>query len=171
MPNKKGGKGYKKAKKGSFQTPTFEIAQEGQTYARIVKKLGDKRFSIIIHGTQEKTIGRARGALKGWQTMKTDDVILVSGRDFRNNPDESFVQDTYDILLCYMPDQVRKLKKLGQITDPSFDDCLQDNNIQTYEYNDEEDDEQFIPQRQYDMPSSDSESDDEDEEDIDFNKL
>jgi len=164
MPNLKGGKSYKKAKKNSFQTPTFEIAQEGQTYAKILKKLGDRRFSIQIHGTQEKTIGKARGGMKGWHTMKQDDVVLVSGRDFRNSNDESFVQDTYDIIQCYPNDQVNKLKKMNQITDPLFD-CNDNNNlIWANEVEFEDDEEEISPQRSYDMQS---ESEDDSDVDVD----
>jgi len=162
MPaNKKGGKGFKRAKKNSFQSPTFEIAQDGQNYAKIKKKLGDRRFEIILHGTQEKAVGRARGSLTGWHNMKQDDIVLISCRDFRNNANETFVQDTYDIISFYLPDQVKKLIKLGQITDPTFDNGDSGNNGRELEFFDEEEEEedQIVQQRTYDMPSSDEDSD------------
>lgn len=122
MPNNKGGKKYKKAKKTSFDTPLFVIADEGQKYARIVRKLGDKRFNMVLQDSAKKAIGRARGALKGWQDIQADDIVLVSGRDFRNSEEERFVEQTYDILGYYTKEQVRKLIKLGKLSSYAFED-------------------------------------------------
>lgn len=123
MPtNKKGGKTYKKVKKTTLDTPPFIIADEGQQYARIVRKLGDKRFDIILQDTAKKAVGRARGALKGWKDIKSDDIVLVSSRDFRNSEEERFVEQTYDILGYYTKEQVRKLIKLGKLRSYAFDD-------------------------------------------------
>jgi len=122
MPNNKGGKKYKKAKKTTFDTPPFIIADEEQQYARIVRKLGDKRFDIILQDTAKKAVGRARGALKGWQDIKSEDIVLVSGRDFRNSEEEKYVEQTYDILGYYTKEQVRKLIKLGKLKSYAFED-------------------------------------------------
>ena len=122
MPNKKGGKKYKKAKKTTFDTPLFIVADEGQQYARIVRKLGDKRFDMVLQDTAKKCVGRARGALKGWQDIKSDDIVLVSGRDFRNSEEERYVEQTYDILGYYTKEQVRKLIKLGKLKSYAFED-------------------------------------------------
>ena len=163
MVNKKGGKGYKKTKKGGNQAPTFEVAEDGQTYAKIVKKLGDRRFSLIIHNTKEQSIGRARGALKGWHNLRADDIVLVSGRDFRQNDNDSFVQNVYDIIGIYLPEHIRKLRKMGEITDATFierkdeDDDLNEMVFDDTEMDDEE--QQIQPQRPLEMPSSDSEDD------------
>ena len=167
MPNHKGGKGYKRAKKTSFEAPTFEIAQDGQYYARIVKNNGDKRFDIVLHGKVEKVKGRVRGSLKGG--LKKDDIVLVSDRDFRNNAGETFVQDVYDIISFYSRDQVKKLRKMGQINDPSFEGA--DSSYDAYggdiDFENGEEDDEIEPQREYDMPSSESE----DEEDFDVEKI
>jgi hypothetical protein len=122
MPNKKGGKKYKKAKKTTFDTPLFIVADEGQQYARIVRKLGDKRFDMVLQDNAKKAVGRARGALKGWQDIKSDDIVLVSGRDFRNSKEERYVEQTYDILGYYTKEQVRKLIKLGKLKSYAFED-------------------------------------------------
>jgi len=170
MPtNKKGGKGFKKAKKNSFQTPNFETAQENQFYAKIIKKLGDRRFLITLHGSTEETTGRARGSLKGWHNMKKDDIILVSSRDFRNTDGETFVQDTYDIIQFYLPDQVRKLIRMNEITDSTFTDTGS-TNIEYYNNDDEDGDNEesddMVQKRDYTMPESESEDEDVDIEDI-----
>ena len=127
MPNNKGGKKYKKAKKTTFDTPLFILADEGQEYAQIVRKLGDKRFDMILQDTAKKAVGRARGALKGWQDIKSDDIVLVSGRDFRNSEEEKYVEQTYDILGYYTKEQVRKLVKLGKIRSYAFENSKSEN--------------------------------------------
>ncbi len=159
MPqNKKGGKGFKRAKKNSFQTPTFEPAQDGQFYGKLVKTLGDRRFSFLLQGSSNHLTGRARGSLKGWHNMKKDDIILVSNRDFRNGDDETFVQDTYDIIQYYLPEQVKKLIKMGELTDPTFTE-VGESNVMYYNEEDEDSEEDIAPQRQYDLPDSESEDD------------
>lgn len=169
MPqNKKGGKGFKKAKKRSFQAPTFETAQNGQEYGKIIKTLGDRRYLLHLQGSTEPITGRARGSLKGWHNMKKDDIILVSSRDFRNDDNETFVQDVYDIIQFYLPEHVRKLIKMGELTDPVFTE-LGESNVLYYNNNenDESEEEEIAPQRQYELPDSESEE----EEDFDIENL
>jgi translation initiation factor IF-1 len=159
MVNKKGGKGYKKGKKGGKQPPTFEVAEDGQYYAKIIKKLGDRRYSLIVQNSKDESIGRARGSLKGWHNLKSDDIVLISGRDFRQNEKDTFVQNVYDIIGIYLPEHVRKLKKIGEITDPTFN-C--DDNIGNRDIEFDADDEEecdVLPQRVIEMPSSDEDDD------------
>ena len=154
MPNNKGGKKYKKAKKTTFDTPPFIIADEGQQYARIVRKLGDKRFDMVLQDTAKKCVGRARGALKGWQDIKSDDIVLVSGRDFRNSEDEKYVEQTYDILGYYTKEQVRKLIKLGKLGSYAFEDSKSDNHPSNSNV-------VFVGAEETDSEEDDSESSDE----------
>jgi len=168
MVNKKGGKGYKKGKKGGKQPPTFEVAEDGQCYAKIIKKLGDRRYSLVVQNSRDVSIGRARGSLKGWHNLKSDDIVLVSGRDFRQNDKDTFVQNVYDIIGIYLPEHVRKLKKIGEITDPTFigDDNIGNEEMEfdTEDVDDREND--ILPQRPIEMPSSDEEDDDIDIDDL-----
>lgn len=154
MPNNKGGKKYKKAKKTTFDTPPFIIADEGQQYARIVRKLGDKRFDMVLQDTAKKCVGRARGALKGWQDIKSDDIVLVSGRDFRNSEDEKYIEQTYDILGYYTKEQVRKLIKLGKLGSYAFEDNKSSNHPSNSNV-------VFVGAEETDSEEDDSESSDE----------
>jgi hypothetical protein len=174
MPNKKGGKKYKKAKKTTFDTPLFIVADEGQQYARIVRKLGDKRFDMVLQDNAKKAVGRARGALKGWQDIKSDDIVLVSGRDFRNSEEERYVEQTYDILGYYTKEQVRKLIKLGKLKSYAFEDIKSANHPsnssvvfvgddETDSDEDESSDSVELKQNQNFDISSDSESSDTDD--------
>ena len=95
--------------------------------------------------------------------MRADDIVLVSGRDFRQNDNDSFVQNVYDIIGIYLPEHIRKLRKMGEITDATFierkdeDDDLNEMVFDDTEMDDEE--QQIQPQRPLEMPSSDSEDD------------
>jgi hypothetical protein len=75
-----------------------------------------------LQDTAKKAVGRARGALKGWKDIKSEDIVLVSSRDFRNSEEERFVEQTYDILGYYTKEQVRKLIKLGKLKSYAFED-------------------------------------------------
>jgi translation initiation factor IF-1 len=172
MVNIKGGKGYKKTKKGAGPR-SFEVADDNQTYARIVKKLGDKRFIIILHNGTKKVMGRERGGLHGWHNLKEHDVVLVSSRDFRSSDAEVFVQEVYDIINMYSADDVRKLKRIGKITDPAFLDFSTEHSassVNPIEFQMDEEVEEFdiAPQREIKMPSSDESSE---EQDIDIDEL
>jgi translation initiation factor IF-1 len=171
MVNIKGGKGYKKTKKGAGPR-SFEVADDNQTYARIVKKLGDKRFLIIIHNGTKKVMGRARGGLHGWHNLKEHDVVLVSSRDFRSSNAEMSVQDVYDIINMYSADDVRKLKRIGKITDPSFMDSSVDITTSTsnpieFQMDEPEEETGIAPQREIKMPSSDESAEEEEDVDVD----
>ena len=175
MVNIKGGKGYKKTKKGAGPR-SFEVADDNQTYARIVKKLGDKRFLIIIHNSIKKVMGRARGGLHGWHNLKEHDVVLVSSRDFRSSDSEMSVQEIYDIINMYSADDVRKLKRIGKITDPSFMDSSVDITTSTsnpieFQLDEPEEDVRIAPQREIKMPSSDESSEEEDNRDVDIDDI
>jgi translation initiation factor IF-1 len=174
MVNIKGGKGYKKKKKGAGPR-SFEVADDNQTYARIVKKLGDKRFIIILHNGTKKVMGRARGGLHGWHNLKEHDVVLVSSRDFRSSNAEVFVQEVYDIINMYSADDVRKLKRIGKITDPAFLDLSMEttpSNPIDFQMDEEVEDTGIAPQREIKMPSSDESSDEEeDNRDMDIDDI
>ena len=176
MVNIKGGKGYKKKKKGAGPS-SFEVADDNQTYARIVKKLGDKRFLIILHNGTKKVMGRARGGLHGWHNLKEHDVVLVSSRDFRSSDAEVFIQEVYDIINMYSTDDVRKLKRIGKITDPFFMDFSSEHSASSvnpidFQMDEPEEDTGIAPQREIKMPSSDDSSEDEeDNRDVDIDDI
>jgi translation initiation factor IF-1 len=175
MVNIKGGKGYKKKKKGAGPS-SFEVADDNQTYARIVKKLGDKRFLIILHNGTKKVMGRARGGLHGWHNLKEHDVVLVSSRDFRSSDAEFFVQEVYDIINMYSADDVRKLKRIGKITDPAFLDFSMETTSSSanpidFQMDEVVEESEIAPQREIRMPSSDDSSEEEDNRDVDIDDI
>ena len=146
--NKHGGKNYKRNKKGSHHQKEFNKKTDDQEYARVVKKLGDRRFLIIQHNTKEKIMARARKSLKQGHLIDEGSIVLIACRDFQ--------EDVVDIIEKYSNDDIRKLKKEKEITDPSFLDLgFEDESI----FEIEEGTIEIEPQRNYDLPSSDDDID------------
>lgn len=106
----------KKSKSKKFKKPQTAGARElilksdGQEYAQVTKILGGCRVEAKCFDGKTR-VAHIRGAMtrkiKVWILM--DDVILVGLRDFQD--------DKADVIAKYELDEVRKLKKLGEIPD------------------------------------------------------
>lgn len=152
--NRHGGKSYKRNKKGSSQPKELVKKTDEQEYGRIVKKLGDRRFLLIPHNKKEKIMGKARKSLRGGHLIDEGTIVLYSVREFQDN--------MVDIIENYSNDDVRKLKRDKEITDPKFLDVEYE---ETNTFVQEEVDIVEQPQRNYDISS------DEEEEEIDVDDL
>lgn len=109
MPNKKGGKSYKKGKKenqGERSKPII-YKETGEEYAVVNKMLGGGRVSLIFPDNTEK-MGIIRGNMKRrgcWIVL--NDLVLVSIREFE--------EKKCDILFKYIPTHINILKKKDHI--------------------------------------------------------
>ena len=87
MPkNTKGGKGYKKGKKGG-NGPVSKILilkEDGTEYATLKKNLGNSRFECDCHDGRTR-IGHIRGKMQKRVWLATDNLVLVSIRDFQDD--------------------------------------------------------------------------------------
>ena len=95
------------------------------------------------------------------------DVVLVSLREYEN--------EKCDVVEKYNEDEVRKLKKAGEIPDsinlPDQEDKQKDNdNNDNIVFEDDENEDDWKKKRN-DLPSDDSNSDEEDQKDIDVDKI
>ena len=132
----KGGKGHKKHK-NKDSTEIFRqliFKEDGQVYGSITKALGNGRFSVKCfgdEGEEDKVINcTIRGNMRKREWIAVGDIVLVSLRDFQ--PDKA------DIILKYLPYEVRKLKECNEIDksvntssfNGSFNDDEDDKNIQ-----------------------------------------
>lgn len=100
----KGGKTRKKGKNADAEEIPREIIfkeNELQEYAKITKSLGNCRFEIIDPNKIIR-IGIIRGSMRKKIWIKTDDIVLISLRDFQN--------DKADIILKYSKSEVRFLQ-------------------------------------------------------------
>lgn len=111
MVNKKGGKNKKKGKRNraSVQHQKLITRTEDQQYGVITKMLGDCRVNVKFIDDSERlieTMGIIRGKLRRRVWMNVGNVVLVAQRDYDKK---------VDIIDKYSDDNVRKLKRMGEI--------------------------------------------------------
>jgi translation initiation factor IF-1 len=107
MPNKKGGKAYKKKGKEDEKEEFIDI-QPGQYMARATRILGERNVMCYCHDDVIRICHICR-KMKGRAWVEIGDMVLVSLRDFSANDPKTIKRG--DILAKYSPDQVRMLKK------------------------------------------------------------
>ena len=117
-----GGNKRKKGKKKTFEVRELIIKGEMEEYAQVLKIMGDGRFECqCCDGVKRKAHVRGKMRKKIW--IVNGDVVLVSLREFEN--------DKCDIVAKYTEEEVKKLKKAGEIPDsivlPNNDDKKQEN--------------------------------------------
>ena len=125
MPNRTGGKNYKKSKQtGSVEKP-FIDRQEDQQYGRVLRNLGGRNMLIYCN---DNTIRLCHicGAMKKFNWVSIGDLVLISLRDFGKKPEPGSTdkpKDKYekgDILAKYDTDHFSKLKKMPDINPKLF---------------------------------------------------
>ena len=139
MPNKTGGKNYKKGKHSTSQTPTMIDRQPDQQYARVIKNLGNCNLLVYCNDNKVR-ISHIRGGLRKRCPIRVGDILLISLRDFENYaPGE---REKSDIIAKYTSDLLPKLRKQDDINPKLFLMLEERENVQGKERglpNDEED--------------------------------
>lgn len=106
----KGGKGQKKRKNKEVDTGkrTLQLKEPENLheYAQIVKPLGDCRFNASCFDGQTR-IAHLPGKFRNKLRFNRDDVVLIQLREFEPNK--------ADILYLYTADEIRTLKRMGEI--------------------------------------------------------
>jgi translation initiation factor 1A len=142
MPNKKGGKKYKRNKNVNTENKTTRLKEEGQEYAQIKKCKGNCRFDVICFDGKER-MAIMCGGMKKRVFVNSLDIVLVSIRTWQDS--------ICDIIGKYNPSDVQKLKqkklipesiKFEEKNDVDDDEIMDDNLGFTFSYNlpDENDD-------------------------------
>lgn len=110
MPNKKGGKKYKRQKKDTepVSRKLRIIEEEGEEYGRVVKELGSRRFTVECCDGKVR-LAQLRKGMRRSVRIKPDDWVLIGLRDYETTDDKC------DILCKYETDEVRRLKKDGHL--------------------------------------------------------
>jgi translation initiation factor 1A len=111
MPNKKGGKAYKKGK-GDQETGEKDFIEilPDQYMARAIRVLGDRNVLCYCHDNVLRICHICR-RMKGKVWVEPGDMVLVSLRDFTGGDPKTVKRG--DILAKYAPEQMRQLKKDG----------------------------------------------------------
>lgn len=110
MPkNKIGGSGAKKAAAKNSQQAARQIPfkEELQDYGIVQNLLGNGRLKVLCLTDKVERLGTIRGNMYKKVWINKDDIILVSLREYQD--------DKCDVIFKYNPDEVKVLKKNGQI--------------------------------------------------------
>jgi translation initiation factor 1A len=110
MPkNKIGGSGAKKAasKNGIQSTREIPFREELQDYALVENLLGNGRLKLKCLSDNTERLGTIRGNMYKKVWINKDDIVLVSLREYQD--------DKCDVIFKYNPDEIRALKKYGEI--------------------------------------------------------
>jgi translation initiation factor 1A len=83
---------------------------DDQAYARVTKMLGNGRLLCVSTDGIER-MGKIRGGMRRSEWISVGDIVLVSLRDFQ--------EKKCDVLMRYTPDEVRTLRKIGEL-----DECM-----------------------------------------------
>lgn len=137
VKNTKGGKGFKKQKKGFPKERELVYRENDQIYARIIRQLGDGRFECqnLNSNNNEAMIGKICGSLRKKVWVKIGDVVLASVRNFDTS--------SCDIIHKYTDDEAIILKSYGEI--PSNVNLHASNiELATGKFENDEDDDEII---------------------------
>lgn len=122
--NKGGNKQKKKANrsKNVQEARKLEIREDDtQIYGQIIKALGNCKMQVKCHDGKDRMC-HIRGKMRNrGARLVTDDIVLISIRDFQNNEG--------DIIFKYTSDEVRKLKSVGS-EKPYIESLLSNNETQ-----------------------------------------
>lgn len=105
----KGGKSFRSGKKHTESDKRELVKREGEDldYGIIVSVLGGAKVQVKILRTNELKMGFIRGPIYKREWIVTDDIVLISLRDFE--------QSKCDIVWKYNEDEIRQLQKLNEI--------------------------------------------------------
>lgn len=117
MPKKKKGHRVKTEK----QTRPLPIAEFGQTYGLVTASLGDRRMKIDCQDGSER-IGRIRGKIRKRKSswISAGSHVIVALREYQD--------DKCDIIEILSEDEVKRLKRAGEIVEQTEED--DDNGIE-----------------------------------------
>lgn len=120
MPNRTGGKNYKKSKQaGAFEKPFIE-KQPDQLYARVLRNLGGRNMLVYCNDNKIR-LCHICGAMRKFNWLNVGDLVLISLRDFERKPEAgSKEHEKGDIIHKYDTDHLGKLKKLPDINPKLF---------------------------------------------------
>ncbi|UJR25002.1 hypothetical protein I4U23_006363 [Adineta vaga] len=114
MPKNKG-KGGKNRRRGKNENDDVKreliLKDQGQSYAQVTRILGNGHLEAFCFDTAggKKRLCHIRGKLRKKQWINQGDVILVGLRDYQD--------DKADVIMRYLADEARELKRMREIPD------------------------------------------------------
>lgn len=94
----------------------LKVRDDDQRYGVVTKLLGNNRVMVnLIDDTSTRECRcTIRGSMRRREWISVDSVVLVALRDLAG--------DTHDIIAKYTDDEVRTLKRIGELVIPSQDE-------------------------------------------------
>jgi initiation factor 1A len=91
----------------------LKIRDDDQRYGIVTKLLGNNRVmvNLVEDGTLRECRCTIRGSMRRREWISTDSVVLVALRELAG--------DTHDIIGKYTDDEVKTLKRLGELVLPA----------------------------------------------------
>ena len=156
MPNKKGGKKFKKGKKQSYNDKKliYKNPKEDQEYGKVISTCGNGRFQIECFDGKTR-LGILAGNMRKSVWVNNDDIVLISRWEFLTESDKCSIVHKYD------SDEVSKLQKEGEFP----------KNIQFESENNFNISDDMISFDYNEPKSSSSESSEEEEEEINLDDI
>jgi translation initiation factor 1A len=120
MPNRTGGKNYKKSKQtGSIEKPFIE-KQDDQQYGRVLRNLGGRNMLIYCNDNKIR-LCHICGAMRKFNWLSVGDIVIISLRDFGKKPEAGSKEyERGDILAKYDTEHLGKLKKQRDVNQKLF---------------------------------------------------
>ena len=106
--NKKGGKGYKRGKKGGDDRRDIIFAEDQQVYAKVVRMLGNGRLEAFCYDGRTR-LAHIRGAMRKKVWVHVGDIVLVALRNFQ--------EEKCDVVHKYTFEEAHMLKSYGELPD------------------------------------------------------
>lgn len=119
-PNAKGGKGFKKKKKGenTTQEPVFLERAADQTVGRVIRMLGNRNVLCYCNDNRLRICHIRGGMRKSKCCIEAGDVVLLSLRDTISEDGRAALRG--DILNKYDPEQFRSLRREPNVNEKLF---------------------------------------------------
>lgn len=120
MPNRTGGKNYKKSKQTGSVVKPFIDKQADQMYARVLRNLGGRNMLVYCNDNKVR-LCHICGAMKKFNWLSAGDIVLISLRDFEKKPEPGSKEyEKGDIIAKYDSEHLGKLKKQPDINQKLF---------------------------------------------------
>lgn len=125
MPNKVGGKNYKKGK--HQDDPKVYERLEGQMYGRVLKLLGGCNAMVFCNDNKER-LCHIRGNMRRKVWIEVGDIVLISLRDLSDESDPTYVERG-DICAKYDQRVIYKLQHKDKTINPKLFTTVESNDL------------------------------------------
>lgn len=120
MPNRTGGKNYKKSKQSGSDSKPFVEKQPDQLYARVLRNLGGRNMLVYCNDNKIR-LCHICGAMRKFNWLSVGDLVIISLRDFEKKPPAGSKEyEKGDILGKYDSEHLSKLKKIPDVNPKLF---------------------------------------------------